>query len=204
MTESIDLMKRLWSGEVVDFEGRYWRIHGGRMGFTPVQKPHPPIWMACQSEGAVRRAARIADACYLAPQVGFNDLPDLIEAYHSERAATGQGPGVIALSRGVSFAANRADAVSQAREAAESSYRMYSTWDMQEGTMVQIHISSESEIGDWALAGSPDECLERFARLRDDRGVDFVGMTFLNLPKELSARKEYLQRFAETVIQRMR
>ena len=44
LTESIELMKRLWSGEEVDHEGRYWTLHGARMGFFPVQQPHPPIW----------------------------------------------------------------------------------------------------------------------------------------------------------------
>jgi hypothetical protein len=75
---------------------------------------------------------------------------------------------------------------------------------MQEGSMVQIHISPESEISDWAVAGGSDECLERFASLQNDFGVDFVGMTFLNLPKELAARKEYVQRFSETIIKRMK
>jgi alkanesulfonate monooxygenase SsuD/methylene tetrahydromethanopterin reductase-like flavin-dependent oxidoreductase (luciferase family) len=204
MTESIALMKRLWSGEEIDFEGRYWQIHAARMGFPPLQQPHPPIWMACQSEGAVRRAARIADACYLAPQVGFNDLAPLIEAYRDERSVTGQSAGTVALTRCVSVADSREDALTQAREAAESSYRMYSTWEMQEETMVKIHLSSQSEITDWAVAGSPEECLERFVSLRDDRGIDFVGMTFLNLPKDLAARKQYLQRFSRAIIQKMR
>ena len=70
--------------------------------------------------------------------------------------------------------------------------------------MVRIHISSDSEITDWAVAGSADECLEQFVSLRDNVGVDFVGMTFLNLPKELAARREYLQRFSEQVISRMK
>ena len=203
MTESIDLMKKLWSGEEVNFKGRYWQLNGARMGFTPVQKPHPPIWMACQSEGAIRRSARIADACYLAPQVGFDDLLELIEAYRSERASAGKDKGTVTLSRGVSFAESRDKAVAEAVEAAESSYRTYSSWDMQEESMVKIHISGESQITDWAVAGSPDECLERFVSLRDECSVDFVGMTFVNLPKELGARKEYLQRFSETIIQKM-
>ena len=80
---------------------------------------------------------------------------------------------------------------------------MYNSWNMQEDSMVRINISSDSEIGEWAVAGNADECLERFASLRDDAGVSFVMSTFLNFPKELAARKEYLQRFAETVIQRM-
>jgi alkanesulfonate monooxygenase SsuD/methylene tetrahydromethanopterin reductase-like flavin-dependent oxidoreductase (luciferase family) len=43
LEESLELMKRLWSGEEVTFEGRFTRVQGGRMGLLPRQKPHPPI-----------------------------------------------------------------------------------------------------------------------------------------------------------------
>ena len=203
LTESIDLMKRLWTGEETDYEGRYWTIHSARMGFVPVQQPHPPVWIACQSDGAVRRAARIADACYLAPQVGFDDLPPLIAAYRDERAKTGQDAGRVAISRGVAFGADKATAIAEATESAQASYRMYSTWNMQEDTMVRINIESDSPVADWAVAGNADDCVAGFQRLGAE-GVDFVGATFYNLPASLEERKHYLQRFAETVIHRMR
>ena len=205
LTESIELMKRLWSGEEVDFEGRYWQVHQVRMGITPVQQPHPPIWMACQSLGAARRAGQLADACYVAPQVGFNDLKGLVEAYTEERAQRETtSPSTIAVTRSVSLAGNRAKAIKEAQEKAQASYRMYGSWEMQEETMVKINISSDAEITDWAVTGSAQDCLERFVSLRDDVGVDYVGVTFLNLPEDLAGRKEYLQNFSENVIQPMR
>jgi alkanesulfonate monooxygenase SsuD/methylene tetrahydromethanopterin reductase-like flavin-dependent oxidoreductase (luciferase family) len=203
LTESIELMKRLWTGEEIDFEGKYWTVHKAKMGFVPLQQPHPPIWMACQSEGAVRRAARIADACYLAPQVGFDDLDGLIAVYRDERAKTGQDAGRVTISRGVSFASNHEKAIEEAQEAAESSYRTYKTWNMQENAMVKINIDSDSQVGDWAVAGGPDECVEIFARLAE-KGVSYVNMTFLNLPKTQEDRKDFLQRFAENVIRRVK
>jgi len=201
LTESIELMKRLWSGEPVDYEGKYWTVHAARMGFVPLQKPHPPIWMACQSPGAVRRAARLADACYLAPQIGFKDLEALIAAYRDERSSTGQQPGRIGISRGVSFAADRKRAVQEAQDAAAASYRTYRTWNMQESTMVKINIESDSQLTDWAVTGGPDDCLEAFGRLAA-MGVGYVTVTFLNLPGAPEERQGYLTRFAETVIQR--
>jgi alkanesulfonate monooxygenase SsuD/methylene tetrahydromethanopterin reductase-like flavin-dependent oxidoreductase (luciferase family) len=200
LVESIDVMKRLWSGEEVNHEGAYWQLHGAKMGFLPFQQPHPPIWIACQSDGAVRRAGRIADACYLAPQVGFSDLPALVSAYRDERAKAGLDGGRVTASRGVAFAADRKTALDQARDAAESSYRMYSSWDMQEDTMVRINISSESNVEDWAVVGNGQDCVEGFSAL-GEQGVDFVNVSFYNMPKTLVERKEYLQRFAEDVIQ---
>jgi alkanesulfonate monooxygenase SsuD/methylene tetrahydromethanopterin reductase-like flavin-dependent oxidoreductase (luciferase family) len=203
LTESIELMKKLWTGEEISFEGKYWTVHEAQMGFTPIQSPHPPIWIACQSDGAVRRSARIADACYLAPQVGFEDVATLIGAYRDERSSHGLDGGKVTISRGVAFGTDKETAMREAEEAARSSYKMYATWNMQEDTMVKINIESESKVDDWAVAGNPDDCIEGFSKLAE-QGVEFVGATFYNLPKTLEGRKEYLQNFAENVIQRMK
>lgn len=201
LTESIEIMKQLWSGEEVTYEGRYWTVSEAKMGFLPVQQPHPPIWIACQSDGAVRRSARIADACYIAPQVGLSDLGTVVNAYREERAASGNGPGRLTLTRGVAYGKDKATAAAEAQEAAASSYKMYSTWNMQEDTMLKINIDSDSKVEDWAVTGNGDDCLEQFAAIAE-HGIDYVGMTFYNLPKTLEARKEYLQSFAENVIRR--
>ena len=40
LEESLDILKRLWSGEEVTFAGRYVNVVQGRMGFRPYQLPH--------------------------------------------------------------------------------------------------------------------------------------------------------------------
>jgi alkanesulfonate monooxygenase SsuD/methylene tetrahydromethanopterin reductase-like flavin-dependent oxidoreductase (luciferase family) len=77
LEESIRLMKRLWSGEEVTFEGAYTRVTAGRMGFTPFQTPHPPLEMGAQSDGATRRAARLTDGVFFGPQVAWRDIGKL-------------------------------------------------------------------------------------------------------------------------------
>ena len=41
--EAVRLIKRLWTGEPVDFAGRHYRLQGGRCRPRPVQSPRPPI-----------------------------------------------------------------------------------------------------------------------------------------------------------------
>ena len=74
LEESLDVMKRLWRGETVDFAGRYVHVQQGRLGFTPYQTPHPPLEMGAQSEGATRRAARLTDGVFFGPQLGWTDV----------------------------------------------------------------------------------------------------------------------------------
>src|SRR5438067_1681918 len=49
LEESIGVMKRLWTGEEVTFDGTYTNLAGARLGFVPYQKPHPPLEMGAQS-----------------------------------------------------------------------------------------------------------------------------------------------------------
>ena len=74
----------------------------------------------------------------------------------------------------------RAQALEEARARAEASQRMYNTWDMQEEHMVKIHISSDTELSDWAVAGAGDDCVQQFRSLEQNLGVDYTGITFLS------------------------
>ena len=46
MLEALDLIKRLWTEEVVTHEGRFFRVHDATCTIRPLQKPWPPIWIA--------------------------------------------------------------------------------------------------------------------------------------------------------------
>ena len=79
LEESLDLMKQLWTGREVTFHGKYTRLTGARMGFTPFQQPHPPLEMGAQSDGATRRAARLTDGVFFGPQVAWRDIGKLAD-----------------------------------------------------------------------------------------------------------------------------
>ncbi len=56
--EALELMRRLWSEESVDFEGEFYRYAGARIAPRPVQQPLP-CWIGGQSPPAIRRTARL-------------------------------------------------------------------------------------------------------------------------------------------------
>jgi probable F420-dependent oxidoreductase len=59
--EALAVIIRLLSEESVSFEGRFNRLHEVTIQPGPIQKPHPPIWVAGRKEPAMRRAARYGD-----------------------------------------------------------------------------------------------------------------------------------------------
>src|SRR5215813_3780624 len=108
LEESLALMKRLWTGEEVTFEGTYTRVTAGRMGFPPFQRPHPPLEMGAQSDAATRRAARLTDGVFFGPQVAWRDIAKLADVFHDARAASGQAePGSVGASRSLIVGADK-------------------------------------------------------------------------------------------------
>jgi probable F420-dependent oxidoreductase len=58
--EQLEVMRRLWTSELVTFEGQWHRVPDAGIKPLPVQQPIP-IWMGGESEVVLRRAARLAD-----------------------------------------------------------------------------------------------------------------------------------------------
>jgi len=60
LDEVLPLLRRLWSGDVVDHHGKYYQLQGARLSPTPVQTPLE-MWLGGQLPSALRRAGRLAD-----------------------------------------------------------------------------------------------------------------------------------------------
>jgi len=60
--EAIEILKKIWTTDPVEFQGKHYRIAKSFIGPKPVQKPHPPIYMAAFTPSAMKRVAAVADA----------------------------------------------------------------------------------------------------------------------------------------------
>ncbi len=61
LEEGVQIMRRMWTEDVVHFEGRHYNLHGAICNPKPLQQPHIPIWVAGGGEQlTLRTAARHA------------------------------------------------------------------------------------------------------------------------------------------------
>jgi probable F420-dependent oxidoreductase len=58
--EQLEVMRLLWTRELVTYEGRWHRVPDAGINPLPVQRPIP-VWMGGDREVVLRRAARLAD-----------------------------------------------------------------------------------------------------------------------------------------------
>ena len=71
--EHLEVMTSLWTEDPSSYDGTYYQLRECRMYPKPVQQPHPPIHVGGESDGAMRRVARLGQGWF-----GFNRLPDQV------------------------------------------------------------------------------------------------------------------------------
>ncbi|MGA7543448.1 MAG: LLM class flavin-dependent oxidoreductase [Nitrososphaeraceae archaeon] len=79
----MQLLKRIWTDEVVEFKGQFYSIPASKIGPKPVQKPHPPILLGGFSPKTFLRIVNYADGWI--PVAGFGPLKQLEQAINGLR-----------------------------------------------------------------------------------------------------------------------
>ncbi len=102
--EYLKIMKAVWTGSRIAFEGRFMRIpEAGAVRPHPIQKPHIPIWIGGSSDGALKRAATIGDGWHpigLRPPVALHpaELSSRVRRLRDLARAAGRNPEAITIS----------------------------------------------------------------------------------------------------------
>jgi alkanesulfonate monooxygenase SsuD/methylene tetrahydromethanopterin reductase-like flavin-dependent oxidoreductase (luciferase family) len=89
--EGVRLIRRLWSDERVDFEGKFYTVQGKRIGVPPLQPGGPKIWIGAGARPAIERAAKIGDAWFTpgnSPSPEY--LPKHVRIYDDALRAAGK------------------------------------------------------------------------------------------------------------------
>lgn len=61
LRETIKIIKKLWTGNHVSFNGKYFQLKNATLEPKPLQKPHPPLWVGGSSEAIRKVVAEMGD-----------------------------------------------------------------------------------------------------------------------------------------------
>ncbi|WP_406690030.1 LLM class flavin-dependent oxidoreductase [Saccharopolyspora sp. ID03-671] len=172
-TENLRIVQELWSGEPVHADNPWCRLDGVRSTSLPRSKP--PVWMAANSDGAVRRAARLADTWMINPHATTATIRRQLDLFHAERAAAGREPvRELPLMREIYCAPTRERALELARPHLARKYQVYADWGQD-----KVMPDRESFRTDYAeladdrfIVGSPQDCVDALLPWRDSLGVN--------------------------------
>jgi F420-dependent oxidoreductase-like protein len=98
LAEAVPLIKKLWTGEAVDFAGRHYRVAGGRCRPRPVQSPRPPIMIGGSGEAKMLRLVAEEADIWNASAGNYAQLGRKIEVLHRHCRDVGRDPATLVLS----------------------------------------------------------------------------------------------------------
>ena len=106
LSESLRIIRSLWTEERTNFEGRYYRFKDAIGNPKPIQKPHPPMWIGASGPSTLRLVARHADVWNIS-----GEAPDRVKELTSmlEEACGAVGRDPSEIRRSIQFDWNGED-----------------------------------------------------------------------------------------------
>jgi len=164
--EAIDVIRALWSGESLTFEGRHFTARGQVSTPAPVQRPHPPIWIGAQSIAGARRAGRIGDAYPVTPEATADEIAERFDVVREGFAARGKPFGPQPLRRNVLVADSREEAIVEYARVAKGKYLSYAQKGMTvAGSAEKLDEDFLATVGEHAVLGSDAEVIAQLTEL---------------------------------------
>jgi len=109
--EQIEVLRKLWTQQLVSFEGRWHKIVDAGINPLPIQRPIP-VWFGGSDERALRRLAKLGDGWFplLGPDEKCRALIEKIRGFAKE---AGRDPNSIGIEGRVSFGGGSPEAWSK-------------------------------------------------------------------------------------------
>lgn len=192
MEEAIEIMRKVWTEDHVNFSGEHRRFRDVTVYPKPVQK-HLPIWLVANPDlgkpanvrSSLSRVARLADGwqtTHSHPEEVESMLSHL-QAFASEMGRDLGSDFPVSMTLNISVGASRGQALDEAREFLDRHSDTSYTDDF---------------LSKWVAAGTPDDCVEFIRRYRA------VGVNHILLRPASFRQAEQIVRVSEEVLPHIR
>ena len=189
--EMLELIKRLWMEDNLDFESRRYALSNFTLEPKPLQKPRPPIWLGGWGKLSIQRAAALGDAWIPGPTANLAKLKEAQARYNDHLLELGIDPQSRPrpLTRDVIIASREEDAEELAQSYLLPAYRdEYSTWSH---PLIGTSDSTATDIlaelrRDRFIIGSPSRVIEQVKYFKEQFGMDHLvcRLHFPGMPPE--------------------
>lgn len=205
LPESVDLILRTWTQELVEANGEFFQFRGVPVNPRPLTQPHPPLYVACNSEHSLEIAAQRG-----LPMLLFFHLDDAAKASQLARY------GAIAERHGhdpmkIDHAWATIGCVGDSREQARREVRRTLVPWFKAIGQAQVYLQPGRVYSEPNLEsmfehhpiGTPDECVETLKTTMERTGLRHV-LVMLEAPADRRRGLENIERFSAEVLARVR
>ncbi len=198
--ETIEILKRAWTGERFSFEGKHFNFHDVRILPRPTSRPHPELLWGGMTTKAIQRGAELGlgFACNL----GRHQL----DIYREALRARGKDPAAYSIvnSRIVYVADDEKKAWSEIEAAAMYQAGLYGKW-LSAASPGQNWIQPDpNQLKAGSVIGSPETVRARLTEVIETSGATelIINMQLPGLAPSKAMRS--LERFTHEVLPKLR
>lgn len=178
--EAVEIVLKAWTQERLSHESAHFRFDNVEVLPKPLQRPHPPVWLAASSESAVDWAASQGLSIMMDPHSTFADIGGKRRRY-AEGLATA---GFSDAGRDIPMA--RLMALAPTMDEAEEVARRGAQWlvDAYAGPQHQKSLARARDyrgkepvqyyVDDVIIHGTPDSVRDRIAELQETMNLNYL------------------------------
>ena len=172
LVETVEILRRLWTGEPVTYTGKYYRLRDVALTMRPVQRPHPPILIGANMPVAVRRAGEIGDGWIASGNVSADALSALMAEYEAgRRAARRPEPRERFLFLDLYVSDERERAVAEIASYVKAAYDAFVSWGNVKVERLDV---PPQVLAERFVVGDPGYCIERLREYHRRGGFNHV------------------------------
>jgi alkanesulfonate monooxygenase SsuD/methylene tetrahydromethanopterin reductase-like flavin-dependent oxidoreductase (luciferase family) len=198
--EAMEIIRKAWTTEGrFSHRSQHWRYDNIVVEPEPLQRPHPPLWLAAGSHDSIRRAAREGYHLLLDQLAQTHQIIQRIAIFREECEKTGRPytPDLVATARALQMIHDE----SEREQAYATRKRVLSVI----GDLARDKLPARVEDDDAALLGLPHEIIAKLKTL-EDGGAETILLVDPNasLANLRAFAREVMPAFESPIVHRAR
>ena len=171
MVESLEVIRRLWSEDIVTFHGEYFHLDKVSMAPKPLQHPGPPILLGADAVRTVAKVPEVADHWIASRRHSKAFLREALPIYKAALEKQGRPYKGLFIFRDLCIADSSREAEERIREGYERRYLRYQQWG-QPGERYDLKFDELKR--DRLILGSPAEVVEQVMAYHEEFGAEVM------------------------------
>jgi alkanesulfonate monooxygenase SsuD/methylene tetrahydromethanopterin reductase-like flavin-dependent oxidoreductase (luciferase family) len=179
--EAVDIVLAAWTQERMSFKGKHFAFDDIEVMPKPLQRPHPPVWMAATSESAIDWAASRGLSILMDPHASFRELGDKRRRYREQLAQAGftDAGRDIPMARLLALGPTKEKAAEVARRGAEWLVDAYAGPQHAHRKAAPARLydgkdPAQHYVDSVIMHGTPNSVVEQIARLKEEVGLNYL------------------------------
>ena len=168
--EAVDIVEAAWTNEKLTYHGRFWDYEDVEVLPKPMQKPHPPMWLAATSPEALQRAASRGHTILMDPHAAHSEIRDkrvLYKRVLEEHRYSIDGRD-IPMARLIAIAPTAEQAKEVAREGARWTVGSYAK------RLNPTEDPVERYVNDVMVHGTPEQVTDKLLELKAELPMNYL------------------------------